>query len=260
MRRAISWKQAFWLTAGILPAILISMGPMAAIVGTPSIFVWTLSTLVGFVQIFLYAELAGIFPNKTGGASIYGAVAWLRYGKIFAPINVWSYWLAWSTALAVTAGIAGNYVISVFFVDTPLAKFSITLLDFSALLPGISFKLDGSILCAAGILLLAFYLQNKGIVLTAKIQFVLALVSVIPLLLLTVVPLVTGKVNPANFVPLIPQGTTSWFSGTAFTLMMGGMFIAGGVTYSAEIAACYVSEYEDPVKDGIRNLSLAGVV
>ncbi|MDF5713978.1 MAG: APC family permease [Rhizonema sp. NSF051] len=260
MRRTIDWKQAFWLSAGVVPGILFSIGLMVAIVGTASILVWILSTLIGFVQLFLYGELAGIFPNKTGGASIYSSVAWLRYGKIFAPINVWCYWLPWSTGLAVIASLAGNYLINAFLASTPLAKFSIVLLDLSKVLPGITFKLDGIILCSTAIMLLAFYLQHNQIVRTVRIVFVLALLSLIPLLLLTVMPLLSGKVNLANFLPLIPQGTTSWFSWTVFTLFMGGMFVAASVTYAAEVAVCYVSEFKDPAKDTPKAIISAGVV
>jgi len=53
MKRSIDWKEAFWLGAGVLPSILVTIGAMAAIVGTPSILVWTLSTAIGFVQLFL---------------------------------------------------------------------------------------------------------------------------------------------------------------------------------------------------------------
>ena len=42
--------------------------------------------LMGFIQSFTYAEIAGLFPNKSGGASVYGAAAWLRYGKFIAPL------------------------------------------------------------------------------------------------------------------------------------------------------------------------------
>ncbi|HLO48664.1 MAG TPA: APC family permease [Kamptonema sp.] len=260
MTRTINWKQGFWLGAGILPSILITIGPMAAIVGTASIIAWPLSTLLGFIQLFLFAELAAIFPNKTGGASIYGAVAWMRYGKIFGPINIWCYWITWSGALAVTASLAGNYIMTIFLANTPLAKFSITLFDLSAFLPGISFRVDGIILCSAAILLLTFYMQHKGILQTAKIQFVLALLSLIPLLLLTIAPSIAGQVDFNNFLPLIPQNTTSWLSVNAFTLMMGAMFFAGYITYSAEIALCYVSDFKDPEKDTFKAIMVLGVV
>ncbi len=260
MRRAITWKDAFWITTGISTSILFSIGSMAATVGTPSLIVWGLSTIIGFVQLFLYAEIAGIFPNKSGGASIYGAVAWLRYGKIFAPINVWCYWLAWSPVLAIGASTSGSFFVSAFFADTPFAKFSLTLLDLSAILPGIAFKINAPILIGAAIMLITFYVQHTGILKTARTQFALALLSLIPMLLLGIVPILTGKINFANFFPLIPQGTTNWFSPESFTLMMGGMFLASWITYGAEAAVCYVSEFKDPGKDSIRAIVAAGLM
>lgn len=260
MKRMITWKDAFWIASGASTLVLFSIGSIAATVGTPSWIVWAASATIGFVQLFIYAEIAGMFPNKSGGASVYGAVAWLRYGKIFAPINVWCYWLAWSPVLAIGASLAGSYIVTAFFAETAFAKFSVTLLDLSSILPGIKLSFSGSILIGILILLLSFYIQHSGILRAAKTQFVLALLSLIPIGLLSIVPLLTGKVDFSNFSPLIPQGTTSWFSKDAFTLIMGGMFIAAWTTYAAETAVCYTSEFKDPAKDNVRAISSAGVL
>ena len=79
LHRVISWKDAFWVASGVPALVLFSIGGIAATVGTPSVLVWTLSVIFGFVQAFTYAEIAGLFPNKSGGASVYGAAAWVRY-------------------------------------------------------------------------------------------------------------------------------------------------------------------------------------
>lgn len=34
--------------------------------------------MMGVLQSFTYAEITGMFGNKSGGSSIYGATAWLR--------------------------------------------------------------------------------------------------------------------------------------------------------------------------------------
>ena len=66
-----------------MPAlVLFSIGGIAGTVGTPAFAVWAVSMLFGFVQSFTYAEIAGLFPNKSGGASVYGAAAWLKYSKL----------------------------------------------------------------------------------------------------------------------------------------------------------------------------------
>ncbi len=46
--------------------------------------VWIISMTMGFLQSSTYAELAGMFSNKSGGTSVYGATAWLRYSKLNA--------------------------------------------------------------------------------------------------------------------------------------------------------------------------------
>jgi Amino acid permease len=78
LHRVISWKDAFWVASGVPALVLFSIGGIAAKVGTPSVLVWTLSVIFGFLQAFTYAEIAGLFPNKSGGASVYGAAAWVR--------------------------------------------------------------------------------------------------------------------------------------------------------------------------------------
>jgi amino acid transporter len=260
MRRTITWKDSFWISSGASTLVLFSIGSIAATVGTPSWIIWGASALMGFVQLFIYAEIAGMFPNKSGGASVYGSVAWVRYSKLFAPINVWAYWLAWSPVLAIGASLAGSYIVTAFFGNTPFGKFSLTLLDLSAILPGIKLSLSGSVLIGILVLLLSFYIQHTGILKAARTQFALALLSLIPIGLLSIIPLVTGKVNFSNFTPLVPQGETSWWTPGSFTLIMGGMFIAAWTTYAAETAVCYTSEFKDPSKDNVRAITSSGIL
>ena len=85
LHRALDWKGAFWVAAGVPPLVLFSIGGIAGVAGQAAFVVWILSMCMGFLQSFTYAEMAGMFGNKSGGASIYGATAWLRYSKSIAP-------------------------------------------------------------------------------------------------------------------------------------------------------------------------------
>ena len=86
--RTITWKHAFWVAAGVPPLVLFSIGGIAGVAGKVAFVVWIVSMIMGFLQSFTYAEIAGLFANKSGGASIYGATAWLRYSKLVAPLSV----------------------------------------------------------------------------------------------------------------------------------------------------------------------------
>lgn len=109
LKRAIDWKGAFWVASGVPALVVFSIGGIAGTVGIPAYTVWIVSMFMGFIQSFTYAEIAGLFPNKSGGASIYGAAAWLRYGKFIAPLSVWCNWVAWTPVLSLGSAIAAMW-------------------------------------------------------------------------------------------------------------------------------------------------------
>src|SRR5262245_19670868 len=110
--RVIGWKHAFWVAAGVPPLVLFSIGGIAGVAGKVAFLVWIVSMIMGFLQSFTYAEIAGLFANKSGGASIYGATAWLRYSKTVAPLSVWCNWFAWSPVLSLGCVIAASYILN----------------------------------------------------------------------------------------------------------------------------------------------------
>ncbi len=120
MVRALSWKGAFWVAAGVPPLVLFSIGGIAGTTGKLAFVVWIISMIMGFLQSFTYAEMAGMFGNKSGGTSVYGATAWLRYSKLIAPLSVWCNWFAWSPVLSLGCAIAAGYILNALF-PIPLA-------------------------------------------------------------------------------------------------------------------------------------------
>src|SRR5919205_3034469 len=169
LKRAIDWKGAFWVASGVPALVLFSIGGIAGTVGIPAYAVWIVSMLMGFIQSFTYAEIAGLFPNKSGGASIYGAAAWLRYSKFIAPLSVWCNWLAWTPVLAIGCGIAAGYILTPL---TPphsaLRSAQIQLADLSALKDGLTLRIDATFLVGAALLLAVFAVQYRGVLLTAR--------------------------------------------------------------------------------------------
>ena len=141
-----------------MPAlVLFSIGGIAATVGTPSVLVWTLSVIFGFLQAFTYAEIAGLFPNKSGGASVYGAAAWVRYSKFIAPLSVWRNWLAWTPVLAIGCGIAAGYILNGLFApDAAIRIWEIQLADLSFMKEGLKLRLNSTFFIGAILILISF--------------------------------------------------------------------------------------------------------
>lgn len=268
LQRKIDWKHAFWVVSGVPPLVLFTVGAIAATVGQPAWVIWILSILMGFIQCFTYAEISGLFPHKSGGASIYGAIGWVRYGKFIAPVTVWCNWIAWSPVLAIASGLAGAYILlSLFPPDAVVNTWSMTIVDLGFIKEKLSLRINATFVIGAALLLLTFAMQHRGVLKAAKLQKIMGIASLLPLLIIGIVPLVTGDAPSDRFFPLLPlahdaagqiiQG--SW-NAAGWTLAIGGMFVAAWSTYGFETAVCYTREFKDPKKDTFKAVLSAGLM
>ncbi|WAH61152.1 APC family permease [Pseudomonas silvicola] len=268
LQRKIDWRGAFWVASGVPALVLFSIGAIAATVGKPAWIVWIVSILFGFIQAFTYAEIAGLFPHKSGGASVYGAVAWVRYSKLIAPVSVWCNWLAWSPVLSIGSGLAAGYILTALFApDAAINTWQLTLVNLDWVKTGLSLRINATFLIGAVVLLAVFAVQHGGILRSARLTLVLGLTSLIPLLLVGVVPLVTGDATQANFLPLFPLAhdaagnvVDGAWDVSGWSLMAGGLFMAAWSTYGFETAVCYTREFKDPKRDTFKAIFYAGLL
>ncbi|CAN5318082.1 APC family permease [soil metagenome] len=268
LQRGISWTGAFWIASGVPALVLFSIGSIAATVGMASWVVWTTSIAFGFIQAFSYAEIAGLFPHKSGGASVYGAVAWVRYSKLFAPVSVWCNWLAWSPVLSIGSGLAAGYTLSILFgADAAINSWQMTIADLGFIKTGLTLRVNATFFLGAVILLVAFAVQHRGISSTARMQVVLGVIALLPLLLIGLVPFLTGDVLAKNLLPVVPlahdaagNAVNGVWNMQGITLFAGGLFIAAWSTYGFETAVCYTREFRDPKRDTVRAILYSGLL
>ncbi|MDN5914256.1 MAG: APC family permease [Pseudonocardia sp.] len=257
LHRTLDWKGAFWIASGVPALVLFSIGTIASTIGTPSVLVWAVSITFGLVQSLVWAEIAGLFPRKSGGASIYGAMAWVRYSKFVAPLSVWCNWLAWSPVLTVGSSLAAGYVLTALFpADAAINTWSLTLVPLDFLQDDLALRINAQFVVAVLFLLLVFALQHGGILRAARIQTVIGLAVLIPLLVVGVVPLVTGDVVSTSFTPFVPLSGAWDLPG--WTLLAGGLFLAAWSAYAFETSICYTAEFKNPGRDTVRAILAAG--
>ncbi len=296
--RALDWKGAFWVAAGVPPLVLFSIGGIAGTVGKLAFVVWIISMIMGFLQSFTYAEMAGMFGNKSGGASVYGATAWLRYSKFIAPLSVWCNWFAWSPVLSLGCVIASGYILNALFPIPVFTEQSTEVMSWladpanagkvaadaiaavtGAATPAIrtweafSFNIpylgtlhfNTTFLIGAVLMLIILGIQHRGIASTASAQKVLAIIVLVPLLLVGLVPIFTGAIQTANITNLLPP--TAAYSGVdgmwnlgGWTLFLGGLYIAAWSTYGFETAVCYTSELKNPKTDTFKAIFYSGLL
>jgi amino acid transporter len=267
LHRKIDWTGAFWVASGVPALVLFSIGAIAATVGKPSWMIWALSIGFGFIQAFTYAEIAGLFPHKSGGASVYGAVAWVRYSKIIAPVSVWCNWFAWSPVLAIGSGLAAGYILGALFpADAAINTWQLTLVDLGFIKSGLELRINATFLVGVVLLLAVFGIQHGGILRSARTTMVLGITALIPLMLIALVPLLSGDMPSTHFSPMVP---IAWENGlvvdgswnmAGVTLMAGGLFIAAWSTYGFETAVCYTREFKDPKKDTFKAILFSGLL
>ena len=317
LHRALDWKGAFWVAAGVPPLVLFSLGGIAGVAGQAAFVVWMLSMCMGFLQSFTYAEMAGMFGNKSGGASVYGATAWLRYSKLIAPLSVWCNWFAWSPVLSLGCVIAAGYILNALFpipaaesqqvldwvaanlanytAETPaVAEYiaanagttveaAITAVAtsdgvaaltpafrvweaFNIAIPGLgTLHFNSTFVIGVILMSIIFVIQHRGIASTASAQKVLAVIVLIPLLLVGIVPILTGQIDSMNVTGIVPPtGAYSGENGAwdigGWTLFLGGMYIAAWSTYGFETAVCYTRELKDPKTDTFRAIFYSGLL
>jgi amino acid transporter len=317
LHRTLDWRGAFWVAAGVPPLVLFSIGGIAGVAGKAAFVVWMLSMVMGFSQSFTYAEIAGMFGNKSGGASVYGATAWLRYSKLVAPLSVWCNWFAWSPVLSLGCAIAGGYILNSFFpipsetapavVDWVNAHIStITATDpgvvayiaahagtavpdaikavatadavtaltpaartweaLAIAIPGLgTLHFNSTFAIGAVLMLVMFAIQHRGIASTASAQKLLAVIVLVPLLLVGLVPILTGAIQITNVTGIVPPTTSyaatdgTWNLG-GWTLFLGAMYIAAWSTYGFETAVCYTREMKDPKTDTFKAIFFSGLL
>ena len=315
--RSLDWKGAFWVAAGVPPLVLFSIGSIGGTTGKLAFLVWMISMVMGFLQSFTYAEMAGMFGNKSGGTSIYGATAWLRYSKIVAPLSVWCNWFAWSPVLSLGCAIAAGYILNALF-PIPLADSQLVLdwvaanlasytaetqsvIDYMAAnagtalpdaiaavaasdgvaaltpavrtfealsieIPGLgTLRFNSTFLIGVALMSIIMVIQHRGVAQTARAQKVLAIIVLVPLLLVGLVPILTGSIDYMNVTALVPP--SGWYSGVdgewnigGWTLFLGGLYIAAWSTYGFETAVCYTAELKDPKRDTFRAIFYSGLL
>src|SRR5216684_3771093 len=237
LERGIDWTGAFWVASGVPPLVLFSIGAVAATVGKLSWVIWMASIAMGFIQSFTYAEIAGLFPNKAGGTSIYGAIGWVRYGKLIAPISVWCNWFAWSPVQATGSALAAGYILNGLFApDSMVNTWQLTLLDLGSLKTGLSLRINSTFVLGAVVLLAVKVIQ-------------------------------AGDIVKANFFPLVPLAhdalgrvADGTWNMAGITVFAAGMFLAAWSTYGFETAVCYTGEFKNPKTDTFKAIFYSGLL
>jgi len=234
---AISARYGVAIVAGVPVLVLVSMGPVAALVGNASVLVWLVSALIGLVSALLFAELAGGFPRVNGGVAVLAAEVWQPRSRLVARVAQWSYWMGWCPAQAINGLLVGAYVQRI-------------------ALPGSPEWIAAAV--AVGVLLASVAVNHYGMRIGARLQIVLVACVVGVVGLLFFGALARGSIDPGNLAPMAPPD--GWLSTSGVLGVGGALFVAGWSAYGAELALAYARRFRAGVRDAVRVLLAVAVI
>lgn len=236
LKRGISWREGLFISTGVPVLVLPSIGFFGTTVWAFSIVLWIISIAQSFIQCTAYGELGTLYKDRAG---LPGFVyeSFKRRSRLIPAIGAWGYWAAWNPVLAVNALLLGDYLHGFVFPN----------------IPSFTLSLVFGILMIIVLLVINYY----GLQFGSWAQAALAVLSLVPLVGLSILPFFTGDITYANFRQWLPP-EWDWGSWHTWLIFLGLLAIAQWSANGWECAAVYAAEYREPAKDTPKALFAAG--
>ena len=245
MKRTLSWKDGFVFALNMPIGLFLTLGyTVGAIGGWTAIIIWVVACFFAFLQNNLFAELAAMMPNRSGGISVYAYEGWKRHFAPLGAIAAFGYWMGWSLSLSVEGVVLGTLIEQAFFPDNGI----------SINLP-IGHDLGLPYLIAIASIVAAWALNYFGVKIAAGVSKITGALLVIGLIVLIFGPLISPTAD-FDIARLTFTGESSPFD---WKVIVVWFYITAWTTYGTEVCASFTAEYKDPVKDAARSLRTAAL-
>jgi amino acid transporter len=236
LQRTVTWKSSFVVGLGGAMLVVTALGSIAADLGPASVAVWTTTVVVAIIQCLLIAEMASMFPNKSGGTATYTHEAFKKYPFIGAMAN-WGYWCGWVPVIPVNLIVAAGY----------LKSFVPSLTPHEILVIAIAMAL---VLYATNYIGLRPGIWSSG---------VMAVCSLAPMAVIIISPVIhAGLFKAINVFPFVPLHG-SWHSHTSWMLIIKDMFVVAWTAYGIESVSTTIAELRNP-KDAPKAITATSIV
>jgi amino acid transporter len=240
--KTLRWWDGFVIALCNPGFLLGSLGFTLGIFGvTGSIILWGISAFIGLLQAWIYSEPATMFPNQSGGISLYAHEAWRKYTTLVGPVATFGYWIGWSVVLSIFGKIIGDLIAARWF---PHTTFTI---DDGPVQLGLPHFI------AIGVIIGVWLFNVLGVRPFVWLTYACAALLMVPLLVFIVVPYLTGDWHASNVHATFPG---PW-GGVKLAVVY--LFILAWSAYGTEICATFTPEYKDTKRDSamaLRSISM----
>jgi amino acid transporter len=239
--KAMTWWDGF-VVALANPGFLIgSLGGSIGALGTTGAFVlWTISICLGALQNNIHAELAAMFPSKSGGIALYAHEAWRKYLTVIGPLATFGYWIGWSVVLSINGLVAGTLIQAQWFSGSDW--------DVS----GAGFDLTLPICIGIALIAVVWFFNVYGVRPAVWFAYVTGGLLMIPVLVLMFLPYITGDWSSSNMQWNIG-------SGGGLALVIVWLYFMCWSSYGMEVVATFAPEFHDTERDTAKALRMAAL-
>ncbi len=246
LARETNWWGAFVIGLAGTVLIIGLIGYALYALGGFAIVLFAIITAIGVFLCFCLAEMAATWPERSGGLPSYAFETFKPMGNSFSRhiggLSSWAYWLGWFTVAPINAFLASLYIVDLFNIDFG-GEFGPISSRFGSVVP-VDVFVVGVIL-----LLVMFIPCWLGIRLGASFATVLGICTIVPLVLLVILPFFKpGSLNGFDNLSLSLSSSPIGTKGS-WQLILGWAFIYTWTVLAMEAAACYIGECRDPVRD-----------
>lgn len=243
MVRALTWRDGFTFALNMPIGLFLTLGyTVGAIGGWTAIAIWAVACSLAFLQSNLFAEMAAMFPDRSGGISVYAYEGWKRHFAPLGAIAAFGYWMGWSLSLSVEGVVLGTMIEQAFFPDNTIA------------LP-MPFVHDLGLpyLIAIGAIAAAWALNYFGVKLAAGVAKITGALLLIGLAVLVAGPFMLPGAD-FDIDRLSWSGESSPFD---WKVIVVWFYITAWTCYGTEVCASFAAEYKDPIKDTAKALRVS---
>jgi amino acid transporter len=233
--KALRWYDGFVIALANPGFLIGSLGySIGALGGWAAMFLWTVSMLIAVLSNWIYSEQAAMFPEKSGGISLYAHEGWRRYFSLVGPVATFGYWFAWSSVLALFGIVIGSLIQAEWF---PGETWTFDTGPVDAGLPHV---------IAAGVIVGVWLVNIFGIKPAVWLAYLTGAMLMIPLAVFIVLPYFTGDWESSNMTWTLDDPGQPW---GGWKVALVWLFVMGWSAYGVEACATFAPEYKDTARD-----------
>jgi len=251
LKKEIRWWDGVVITACMPGFLLPSIGFSVALLGGwGAVAVWIGIVTFGFLMANLYAEMASMFPHRSGGIATYIDEGVHKISRIPAVVSGYGYWFGYSTVLSINGILVGLYIQGAW-----LTSAHVMVQGQDLFVPMV-----GSVM-----LILVWAVAIAGIKPTVWMTYALGALTMAPLVLVAVTPWLTGHMhleylNNTSFPGANGGKGAPFLSFAGLGIFFAMWYLGGWSAYAVESAAAFTPEYKHPVVETPKALRWAGAI